>query len=187
MKRAFGCEDAAPSIPSPGNEGSYAKPFDYPYEKLKHARFPAKVEALPDILADINEWAKSPEEATVDAVLSSQQDRFEYLKSRFGYEGLGKAMAFAAEAGLLGVVKFIIAHGGEHHESDDAESSAEEEADVCLSWESKRDAAVAAAGTDHLDIVEFLFSKIILSEYDSDDEDEDRMIKRRYTKETGMF
>ncbi|KAF4036014.1 Ankyrin repeats (3 copies) [Phytophthora infestans] len=167
MKRGFKCSGEALTDDALDDEKADKHEVRCPYKKLKDVHFPVAVSALPHVLAAIYDFATSPEAATISAIQNKQQDRYNDLKARFGFEGLGKTMAFAAEMGLLDVVQFIMEVDGNYSENE------EDSGDDFISWESKRDAATVAASKGHLSIVQYLYPEIIFREYDSDDEDAD--------------
>ncbi|EGZ08472.1 hypothetical protein PHYSODRAFT_306371 [Phytophthora sojae] len=65
-------------------------------------------------------------------------------------------------------------NSGQYREDEEDDGDEDDEEDY-LTWEAKRDAAVAAAGNGHLVIVECIIPENVAHEYDSDDEDTDHL------------
>ncbi|GMF30149.1 unnamed protein product [Phytophthora lilii] len=158
-----------------------------PLQKLKDVCFPNKIRALPHILKSVNELAKSEEEVFIEAAEAGDMERLKKIKKRFGYSGLGKAMITASSGGLLDVVRIFLGNDGEYLSDEETEGGGESKEDNYLSWEAKRDAAVAAAASGSIDIVRLLFPEIIFYEYDSDDEENDMLYQSNIPRSIGCL
>lgn len=140
----------------PQQEGNYLRakrllPCDtglQPFRRLKHARFPDGILALPHVLKQVDTLLMSPKDAVVEAARIGDVDWLWELLGRCNCATLDAMSVAAANGHLEAVHALYQAHYCGCPLKDDA-------------WKAVKKAAIAATMEGYVDIVEYLLQRLV--------------------------